>query len=119
MHWVYATDPNGNKVPVNLAAMYTMSRGKLNDKEVTVLFLGGSNGQADYAKTIVVETWEELFALTPIPVAAPAKTNGHAGASEPSGVTQVAAPLGDGPRPRRLTRRKKNLTVECRLGDKR
>lgn len=74
MHWVYATDPSGKKIPVNLAAIPTMLRSIVKDgeveKPVTILFLGGIavsiQGGITYAQTQVLETPDELFALKPI-----------------------------------------------------
>ncbi len=76
MHWVWATDPAGKKIAVNLAAIFTMLRTTIKDAEaekpVTILFLGGVaisiQTQTIYAQTRVLETPDELFALKPIEV---------------------------------------------------
>lgn len=80
MHWVWATDRDGNRVPVNLAAVCSMMRGKtkvmngagLVEMDVTMLFLGGvaiqQDGSALWANTQVRETPDELFAMKPIEV---------------------------------------------------
>ena len=73
MHWVMATTPDGKKTPINLAAIPSMDRGKLDDgKGVTILFLGGMcisvGGEISYARTLVLESPEELFALPKVQV---------------------------------------------------
>lgn len=72
MHWVWATTIEGERVPVNLAAVPTMTRTKGADA-CTILFLGGvtllPTGVPAYAQTRVVETPEALLTAPVIKVA--------------------------------------------------
>jgi hypothetical protein len=67
MHWVKATSPNGEPTYLNLDAIPQMMPGMMDEKPVTVLFLGGVAAKIDgglvYARTLVVETIPELFLL--------------------------------------------------------
>lgn len=68
MHWVWATDAHSRqRIPVNLAAIKTMSRATRPDGvQVTILFLGGIAVRGDqdvYSQTHVLERPEELLAL--------------------------------------------------------
>ena len=66
MHWIKAKTPEGRDAYVNLDAIPSMARTTDLPNNVTLLFLGGLttvNGQIDYARTVVVETPEELLAL--------------------------------------------------------
>lgn len=68
MHWVWATDAHSRqRIPVNLAAIPTMTKVAGQDGARTILFLGGlaidAAGKHHYAQTHVLETPEELLAL--------------------------------------------------------
>jgi hypothetical protein len=67
MHWVKATAPDGTPAYINLDAVPVMQSGMLEDRPVTVLFLGGVAAKIDgslvYAKTLVVESIPEIFLL--------------------------------------------------------
>lgn len=76
MHWVKAKTPEGRDAYINLAAIPSMARTTDLPNNVTMLFLGGLttvNGQIDYARTVVVETPEELISLPALKATAPAK----------------------------------------------
>lgn len=95
MHWVMATEyPTGVKVPVNLAAIFSMRRAKVPDNrpgslvgkhtEITMLFIGGiavtyPGGQRvlDYANVQVIETPDQLFKLPKMEVGGPVTDPGH------------------------------------------
>lgn len=72
MRWVEATRPDGKKCHVNLDAIPSMDRNgaKIDDKDVTLLFLGGIaisvQGNVSYASTAVLETPVELISLPEI-----------------------------------------------------
>ena len=68
MHWIFAHNKLGEKIPINLAAYRLMERTRLeDDRPVTILFANGlafdmkSGGLIDQ-NLVVLDTPEELFA---------------------------------------------------------
>lgn len=78
MHWVWCSGINGDKLPVNLALVAAMMRGKATDnqkieRECTILFYGSVSaslqGPPVYGSSAVLETPEQIFTLPRIEIA--------------------------------------------------